>query len=174
MMQSHQAASATVRSVIIPLFVALCAASILAGALWVQHEGNPPCPLCILQRIAYLALLAFALIAAGLSAARQTISSRMALMFGALSGLIGLGIAARHIWLVLHPGQTCGLDPLAVTINHWSITHWMPWMFSADGLCADVPDVFGLSLPMWSALGFTLLTALLLLPLRSPKRQQGQ
>ncbi len=171
-MQSNQAASASARSVIVPLFVALCAAGILASALWVQYEANPPCPLCILQRIAYLALLVFALIAAGLAAAGQVLPSRMALMLGALSGLIGLGIAAKHIWLVLHPGQTCGLDPLAATINHWSITHWMPWMFRADGLCADVPNLFGMSLPMWSALGFVLLTALLILPLRGPKRNE--
>ncbi len=155
----------------LPLFVALCAFGILAGALWVQNQSNPPCPLCILQRMAYLGMLAFALLAAGLAAAAQATASRLALLLGALSGLAGLGVAGRHVWLVWHPGQTCGLDPLAATINNWSITQWAPWMFRADGLCADVPSILGVSLPLWSALGFILLTIVLLLSMRGSKRR---
>ena len=134
----------------------------LGGALWLQRKGFAPCPLCILQRMAYLGVLGFALSAVSLMRARAGLAARAALGLGALSALIGLGFALRHVWLVLHPGQLCGLDPLAAVINHWSITQWMPWMFRADGLCADTPSIFGLALPFWSATGFVVIFALLL------------
>ncbi|MBW4048819.1 MAG: disulfide bond formation protein B [Proteobacteria bacterium] len=156
------------RTTWLALFVALGAAGTLAAALWVQHLGNPPCPLCILQRMGYLAVLAFALITSAARLGKSPGIGRGTAALGVLSGLLGLAAAAKHVWLVWHPGQTCGLDPLAVTINHWPITHWAPWMFRADGFCADVPYVFGIALPLWSALGFIVLTALLLPALRAP------
>lgn len=156
------------RTTWLALFVALGAAGTLAAALWVQHLGNPPCPLCILQRMGYLAVLAFALATSAARVGERPGIGRGTAALGVLSGLLGLAAAAKHVWLVWHPGQTCGLDPLAVTINHWPITHWVPWMFRADGFCADVPYVFGVALPLWSALGFIVLTALLLPALRTP------
>jgi disulfide bond formation protein DsbB len=128
----------------------------LGGALWLQRKGFAPCPLCILQRMAYLSVLGFALSALGLLRAGAASAARLSNGLAALSALVGLGFAMRHIWLVLHPGQLCGLDPLAAVINHWSVTQWMPWMFRADGLCADTPALFGLALPFWSAAGFVL------------------
>ena len=79
-----------------------------------------------------------------------------------LSALAGLGVAARHLWVLWHPAFSCGLDPLADAINRWTLTRWMPWMFQADGLCADAPRLFGLALPYWSALGYLGLGAALL------------
>ncbi len=158
------------RATWLTLVAALGAAGILAAALWVQHLGNPPCPLCILQRIGFLGLLAFALATSAARIGKMPRTGRGTAALGVLSGLFGLAAAAKHVWLVLHPGQTCGLDPLAVTINHWPITHWVPWMFQADGFCADVPYVFGIALPLWSALGFIVLTGLLLPALRSSAR----
>ena len=134
----------------------------LGGALWLQRKGFAPCPLCILQRMAYLGVLGFALSAMSLMRAGSALAARLSQGLAGLSALIGLGFAVRHIWLVLHPGQLCGLDPLAAVINHWSVTQWMPWMFRADGLCADTPAVFGLALPFWSAAGFVVVFVLLL------------
>jgi len=134
----------------------------LGSALWLQRKGFAPCPLCILQRMAYLGVLGFALSALGLLRAGAALAARLSQGLAALSALVGLGFAARHIGLVLHPGQLCGLDPLAAVINHWSVTQWMPWMFRADGLCADTPKVFGLALPFWSAAGFVVVSVLLL------------
>ena len=146
----------------LPALAAVTALGTLGGALWLQRKGFAPCPLCILQRMAYLGVLIFSLSAISLIRSNAQLASRVVLGFGVLSGLVGLGFAARHIWLVLHPGQLCGLDPLAAVINHWPVTQWAPWMFRADGLCADTPSVFGLALPFWSAAGFVLASALLL------------
>ena len=148
----------------LPMLAAATALGALGGALWLQRRGYAPCPLCILQRMAYLAVLVFALSARSLM--RSRLAGQIVLGLGVLSGLVGLGFAARHIWLVLHPGQLCGLDPLAAVINHWQLTQWAPWMFRADGLCADTPSIFGLALPFWSAAGFVLTMALLLVAMR--------
>ncbi|MGC9163243.1 MAG: disulfide bond formation protein B [Thiomonas sp.] len=142
----------------------------LGGALWLQQRGHPPCPLCILQRMAYLGVLGFALVSLGLLRAGLEPASRLAQGLAAASAVAGLGFAARHIWLVLHPGQLCGLDPLAAVINHWAVTQWMPWMFRADGLCADTPAVLGLALPFWSAAGFVVVFLLLLAAMRRRSR----
>jgi|YelNatPaOPRAMG01_1025707.scaffolds.fasta_scaffold01910_12 disulfide bond formation protein DsbB len=142
-----------------PALAAATACGALGGALWLQRKGFAPCPLCILQRMAYLAVLSFSLLAAGLLRSGWR---RLALGLALLAALLGLGVAVRQTWLVLHPGQLCGLDPLAAVINRWSLTHWAPWMFRADGLCADTPSVFGVALPFWSAAGFAVVCAFLL------------
>ena len=143
------------------LLAAAGAAAVLGAALWQQHLGNAPCPLCVLQRIGYLVVLAGGLLAALLGALALRSLARAAAALGVLGAAGGLGTALKHVWLVWHPGQTCGLDPLAVRIDHWTVTQWFPWMFRADGFCADVPKVFGVTLPAWSALGFVVLGGLL-------------
>jgi disulfide bond formation protein DsbB len=138
------------------LLVALASAGVLGAALWEQQQGNLPCPLCVLQRIGFVAMLVFALGAAAFGAARRAFFA-----LALASALGGFAVAARHVWLFWHPGQTCGLDPLAVTINHWSVTAWLPWLLRADGFCSDVPLLFGVALPMWSAIAFAGCAALL-------------
>ena len=143
------------------LLVAAGAAAVLGAALWQQHLGQQPCPLCVLQRIGYLVVLGGALLASVLGALGLRALASAAAALGVLGAAGGLGTALKHVWLVWHPGQTCGLDPLAVRIDHWTVTQWFPWMFRADGFCADVPKVFGVTLPAWSALGFVVLGGLL-------------
>ena len=156
----------------LPLLAALVCALVLAGALWQQHLGFAPCPLCILQRIAYLVVLLLALATAILS--RRRAAARGAAVLAVLACMAGFGIAAKHVWLIWHPGQTYGLDPLAVTINHWAISQWLPWMFRADGFCADTPYLLGQSLPLWSALGFVLLAALFVIAILSTPRARNR
>lgn len=109
---------------------------------------------------------ATALGALGALGAGCALAARLSQGLAALSVLVGLGFAACHIWLVLHPGQLCGLDAVAAVINHRSVTQWMPWMFRADGLCADTPVAFGLALPFWSAAGFVAIFIVLLAAMR--------
>lgn len=161
MTASHSLSSqAARRSPALPLLAAVLSFAALAIALYIQSQGEAPCPLCILQRIGFLAVLVFAVLA---SLARRAVGWRIVWLLLALVGALGgLGVALRHVWLTLHPGQTCGLDPLAVKINHWPVTQWAPWFFRADGFCADVPRELGLPLPAWAAIGFILAAALLL------------
>lgn len=153
--------------------VVLASFCILAGALWTQHQGYAPCPLCILQRIAYLGILLLALTAAMLWLSGFSMLPNATAMTAVLACLAGFGVAAKHVWLIWHPGQTCGLDPLATTINLWPITQWLPWMFRADGFCSDTPYLLGQSLPLWSALGFFVLGSLLCAAIFANLRRHG-
>jgi disulfide bond formation protein DsbB len=140
--------------VAINLLVALACVAILGGAVWVQMaQGALPCALCVLQRMAYLGVLVLSLLAALGFTLRSRALTRAALWLGLLVVVIGLVFVAKHMWLVFHPAQTCGLDPLATRINAWGVTALAPWLLRADGLCSDIPYVLHMPLPLLSGIG---------------------
>ncbi len=161
-MSSTRKSSVSPLFLFIDLLVALGCLAILGGALWLQQsEGALPCALCVLQRMAYLGVLLMSLLAAAGFGLRWRSLARTAVWLGLLAAIIGLAFAGRHIWLVYHPDQTCGLDPLATRINHWRVTQLAPWLLQADGLCSIVPYLFGLPLPLLSGIGFAVLGLML-------------
>ncbi len=144
------------------LLICLMCLSLLGFALVIQHQGwqgvyYPPCPLCILQRMAFLGVAVASFFAYLLS--RFRISFHLLSLLAALSGL---GIALRHQWVIYHPEVTCGLDPLEVFINQFEIVRALPFFFKADGFCSmPLPPVLYLSVPVWSLLFFCALTLIL-------------
>lgn len=144
-----------------PALLAISAAcsGLLAFALWLQTQGFPPCPLCILARICFIGIAAFALLAAFLPGALRLFTHGLA----ALSAWAGVAVSARHQWVLLNPeSESCGIDPLERWINQFSLTEWFPAMFEAQGACAmPLPPVFGLQVPTWSALWLLGLAVLL-------------
>ena len=144
------------------LLIAAICFSLLGLALYIQHMGwagvlYSPCPLCVLQRIAYLGVLLTCLVAYFLKPLRRLFHV-LAICFS----LAGFGVACRHLWVLWHPTVSCGLDPLEVWINQWPFVQLLDWLFKADGLCADpLPPVFGLSVPVWSFIWLAALSAVL-------------
>lgn len=131
------------------------------GAFWLQGKlGLLPCPLCVVQRIAFLAVGVTALAAAAFGP-----TQRWAVRFwGALTGLLslaGLTVAARHVWLTYFPqSMDCGISPEERFLNALPVARWWPGMFEANGDCAAVKWKFlALSIPEWSALWFAMLLA---------------
>jgi disulfide bond formation protein DsbB len=52
---------------------------------------------------------------------------------------------------------------METTLNKIPTATLLPWLFRADGLCEAAQEtVFGLNVPQWSAVWFTLLTLALL------------
>jgi disulfide bond formation protein DsbB len=137
------------------LFVALICIALLGAALYLQYvEHMQPCPLCIIQRYAFAAIAVICIVFAFLPAA--------ALRFGAalatLVAIAGAGAASWHLWVMAHPGTSCGIDPLETTLNNIPTAKLLPFLFTADGLCATpYPPVLGLSIPQWSLIWFLLL-----------------
>lgn len=81
----------------------------------------------------------------------------------ALSAAYGLTVAGHQVWLLSHPGTSCGIDPLEVWINQFQLSQNIPWLFKADGLCsAKLPAILGLQVPEWSAFWFLVLFVILL------------
>ncbi|MES2149657.1 MAG: disulfide bond formation protein B [Pseudomonadota bacterium] len=139
------------------LIAALCFGAV-GTALYLQHAHDLlPCPLCVIQRYAFLFTGTFCLIAAG--ATRQRLWAGLALA----SDAVGVGYLAKHLWVLAHPGLSCGIDPMETFLNKIPTATYLPWLFRADGLCEDARDtVLGLSVPQWSAVAFTVVTLALL------------
>jgi disulfide bond formation protein DsbB len=135
------------------LLIAAVSIALVGAALYLQHAKEMlPCPLCIIQRYFFLGVAIFSLIGAFTS--KLKVWSGVAL----LSALGGLGVAGKHLYVIAHPGFSCGIDPMETVLNKIPTATLLPSIFRADGLCeAALDDVLGLSVPQWSALWFVLL-----------------
>lgn len=146
------------------LFLSVLSLSLLIFALVLQQTGYQgvsflPCPLCILQRVGYLGVAISCLLAAGIAPLRKFFHGLAVLAAG-----YGVAVAGHHVWLLSHPGESCGIDPLEVWINQFQLASRLPWLFKADGLCsAKLPAIFGLQVPEWSLLWFAVLLLILLI-----------
>lgn len=145
----------------------------LAAALFFQISKEWfPCPLCIVQRYAYMAT---ALGFLGISLTRRkSMFSGLFVLLTTAGFLAGVATAAYHVWVLSNPMQTCGVDPLQNTLNALPWVQYWPEMFTADGLCTEeYPPLFGLSLPMWSGIGLLAQGFVLLITVRSRRYVKG-
>ncbi|MCX8114038.1 MAG: disulfide bond formation protein B [Burkholderiaceae bacterium] len=130
--------------------------ALLAAALYFQHvKGLEPCPLCILQRYAFVAVGAAALLAALAGGRRWGIVAGAAALLAALAGA---GTAARHVWIQLHPESLACGPGLATMIENFPLYEVLPKVFRGSGDCGVVDWSFlGLSMPAWALVWFALL-----------------
>lgn len=155
------------------LLFAACAAS-FAFALYAQHVlGLEPCPLCVFQRVALLAVGGWACL--GMLAPAG--GWRRGMAAGALlSALAGAGIAGWHVRLQLLPAEqvpACG-PGLEFMLETMPLTSLLKKVFQGSGECAAIDWTFlGASMPMWTAALFVLLAvySLYLLLQRQPRRR---
>jgi disulfide bond formation protein DsbB len=140
------------------LLIAAVSLALVGAALYLQHAKDMlPCPLCVIQRYLFLGIAIFSLI--GAFANKIKVLGALAL----LCGLGGLGVVAKHLYVLAHPGFSCGIDPMETMLNKIPTATALPWLFRADGLCEAAQDtVLGLNVPQWSAVWFAILTASLI------------
>ena len=127
----------------------------------IGHQGVSflPCPLCVLQRVGYLGIALVCLLAAGIAPLRKLFHG-----LAILAAVYGTAVAAHHVWLLSHPSESCGIDPLETWINQFQLANYLPWLFKADGLCsAKLPAIIGLQVPEWSLLWFAVFLLVLLI-----------
>lgn len=131
----------------------LACGGLIAYALYEQYVvGLDPCPLCLFQRFAIIALGAVFLLAALLNPARWG-----ARVFAVAIVLVALGeisISARHIWIQAQPPgavAACGAS-LDYLFEIMSVFDVIKKVFSGSGECAKIDwTLFGLSMPWWTA-----------------------
>ena len=136
---------------------AVLAFALLGEAMVLQHfKGQAPCPLCVLQRAAYVSFALIALVAAVQRPLRRgTVAYLTALT---LVALVGAGIAMRHVWVLYHPKFGCGIDVLEQFVNDLPTAKLLPWLFHANGECtAPHAPILGLQVPEWSLIWFGVL-----------------
>lgn len=112
-----------------------------------------PCPMCIFQRVLYLAIGGLALLGFLLPVARMAWAGLIGLL-----ALLGVGVAAYQTWMQAFPALVteCGYaEPnLMERLVDWLGMQW-PSMFLATGFCASRDwEFLGLSMANWSLLIF--------------------
>lgn len=124
----------------------------IALTVWL---GLHPCHLCIFQRLQFMGLVVFGLLA-GLLGCRP--AARAAGVFVVLIAASGIAVAGYQSWLQAFPVSTisCGASaPGVIEAIVDRLGDWLPALFLATGNCADEAlSVLGLSLANWSALAF--------------------
>ena len=136
------------------LIIAFISLALVGAALYLQHVHDMlPCPLCVIQRYLFIAIAVFSLV--GAYSKKPVIGTTLAL----LSGIGGLGVVGKHLYVIANPGYSCGIDPMTTVLNKIPTATMLPWLFKADGFCEAATDnVLGLSVPQWSAVWFAALT----------------
>lgn len=129
---------------------------LVALALIIQQQYNlEPCPLCISQRIAFMALgLLF------LMAALHNPGGLGRKVYGLLhvvAAVTGIGIAARHIWIQANPDKVmaecgAGFDYIMET---FPLKKALDLIFKGTGECSAIDwTLFGLTIPQLSLIAF--------------------
>ncbi len=141
----------------------LACAGLIGIALYLQYfQHLEPCPLCMLQRVAFIALGTVFLIGALHGPGR--IGTRVYAVFALLASLTGLALAARHTWLQFYPPEyvTCAGDVYS-QLERLPLGRVIANALRATGDCSKVDwTLVGLSIAEWSLIWFVLLTLLAL------------
>ena len=137
---------------------AVCA-GLLGFALYLQYFANlEPCPLCMLQRVAFIILGLVCLVGAIHGPAPT--GNRIYAGLAAIAAASGVGLAARHVWLQYNPPQfaSCAGD-LYSQLERLPLGRVIANAIRATGDCAKVDwTMLYLSIAEWSLIWFALFT----------------
>ena len=153
----------------------LVCAGLIGIALYLQYfRGLEPCPLCMIQRVCFIAL-GFVFLVAAVAGPK----GGFVRVYGALAAVIalaGAGFAMRHVWLQWYPPEmeACTAD-LFTMLDRLPFATVIQKALYATGDCARVDwRLLGLSIAEWSLLWFVALFVLsLVYATRQPRNRSG-
>lgn len=130
----------------------LVCGGLLGFGLFLEHvRGLEPCPLCVFQRLAFMATGVVALVALLHGPGRVGGLVYACLVF--ITSITGATIAGRQVWLQHLPADqvpACG-PGLDYMLEVFPLQEVLQMVFSGSGECAEVQWRFlGLSIPEWS------------------------
>ena len=154
----------------------LVCAGLIGSALYLQYyEYQDPCPLCLLQRVVYIVLMALFLLAALHGPGRVGATVYGGLLF--VVAAIGAVIATRHVWLQHLPKDRvpeCG-PGLEFMLRKFPLTQALEKVLTGSGECAEAGwTLLGLTIAGWSLVWFVLLGAFALYLLWLGRAQGGR
>lgn len=122
-------------------------------ALWIQTKYNlEPCPLCISQRIVFMALGMLFLLAAIVNK-----YPRLFAVLQVLTALGGAGVAIRHWWIQAHRESMvadCGVG-FDYMFENFPLKKALTLVFRGTGDCAAIDWTFlGLTIPQMALIAF--------------------
>ena len=135
------------------VLAALACALLLGYGYYLEHvQGLEPCPLCLVQRGFFYAVMAVSIVAA--------VHGHAPRFYGVVAAIFAIGgaaTAARQVWLQhLPPDKVpqCGPD-LFFMLDNFPLSRTLKTLVSGTGECAAVDWTFlGLSIAEWSLLWF--------------------
>ena len=143
--------------------IALSTAGLLGFAVYLQKVlGIEPCPLCIFQRIGFIAVGLLAVLGAWHDP--RALGRKLWALTILAAALAGASVSARHVWLRHLPPDLvpdCG-PGLAYMLDAFPLSKTIKDVFTGSGECAT-PDgwwFLGLDMPSWALVwfaGFSLL-----------------
>lgn len=138
----------------------LACAAMMAFAYYAEHVLHlEPCPLCIFQRVAAVALGIVFLI--GALAAPQSAGGRRGFGIAAfLAAGAGIAVAGRHVWIQSLPAdQVPACGPTLDYMRHaMGFSKMLVKVLSGSGECAEINWRFlGFSMPVWVLACFVVL-----------------
>jgi disulfide bond formation protein DsbB len=138
---------------------------LVAFALYIQQKHNlEPCPLCISQRIAFMALGVIFLLAALHNPGRVGRRIYGLLQFAAAA--TGIGIAARHIWIQANPDKVmaeCGVG-FDYLFESFPMRRALELVFKGTGECSSIDWTWlGMTIPQLSLVAFSALAVFAIL-----------
>ena len=146
---------------LISLFIALACLLLLGFGYYLQFvQDLDPCPLCILQRVAYLGI--------GLVCLVGFVHGSATRIYNALAlvcALAGAAVVTRQVWLQhLPPEQVPECGPgLDFILQAFPIFDALKLIFTGSGECAETLWTFlSLSIAEWSLFWFGAFSVLLL------------
>ena len=139
----------------------LVISALFGAALYLQHVlHQDPCPLCMIQRVIFIAMLVVFAVATLHNPERAG-----AKVYAALIGLLalsGVGVANRHIWIQHLPKDqvpACG-PGLDYMLENFPMTEVLRELMHGSGECAAKGWTFlTLGIPEWSLVWYVLLGA---------------
>jgi disulfide bond formation protein DsbB len=140
--------------------VAFVCAAMLGYGLYVQHvDFLDPCPLCVLQRLAFIWIGAMALLAFIHNPGKG--GRWLYTILLTLGGVVGSVIAGRHVWLQSLPADEvpeCGMG-LNYMLETMPFAEVLSQVFYGSGECAEIDwTLLGISMPGWTLVWFIGLT----------------
>ena len=134
----------------------LICAALLGYGYYLQYvEFLDPCPLCMVQRVCFMAVGLIALLAA--IHGSQGVARRVYAGLAAFAALLGAGVAGRQIWLQHSPDGhllECGAG-LGTMLDTMPIFDVLSTILQGTGDCATVQWTFlGFSIPEWAFVCF--------------------
>jgi len=130
----------------------LFCSGLMGYALYTQYFLNlEPCPLCIFQRLAVIAM-GIIFLACSLLKPMSNLSKLISSTLFVISGTFGVSVASRHVWLQNLPSDKVpGCGPgLDFMMSTFPINEVFEMVFNGSGECANVDWSFlSLSMPAW-------------------------
>ncbi len=134
--------------------ISLGCIGMLTFGLYLQHvSGLEPCPMCVVQRYAFVLVAVIAGLAAFSARPLLQASSEGLLV---VTAALGAFVAARQSWLQWYPPEiaSCGRDIYGM-IETFPLQRAIPMIFKGSGDCTKVDWTFlGASIANWAFLVF--------------------